>query len=301
MITIKDYIANVYEDFKQYLDAGNCLCLLKSLNYQGGMKPDYNDIHIQQLYLLRYAFSYGFEYKSMFATLFERERFVNCIEITSVGCGNMIDYWALVEALKEVNNTACIVKYRGIDFIDWNYKIESRKKDEVEFIKENAVNVFGHKGQLVSNAYIFPKSISEFSDSDFEKICEGFRLKEIVNDKIYILISIRSDEGSMDRDMERSGKIISALRENGFHTKDKSTDYIYFVDENKGIKGLDYKFEYPDEAIDTIKELNEKCAAFLEGLENCEENCSKYLNRFPALKARNIRFQVLTFHREEIV
>lgn len=301
MITIKDYITNVHEDFKQYLDAGNYLCLLKSLNYQGGMKPDYDDIHIQQLYLLRYAFSYAFEYKSMFANLFARGKFSDRIEVASIGCGNMIDYWALVEALEEVSNVACIVKYKGLDFIDWNYKIESRKKDEVKFIKNNAANIFEHTSQLVSNVYIFPKSISEFSDKDFEKICEGFRTKEIVNDKIYILISIRSDEGSMDRDMERSEKIISAMRENDFHTKDKSTEFIHFVNEEKGIKGLDYKFEYPDEAINTIKELNKKCVSFLEESENCEEDCSKYLNRWPALKARNIRFQVLAFHREALV
>jgi len=241
---------------------------LKSLNYQGGMKPDYDDIHIQQLYLLRYAFSYAFEYKNMFDNLFAREKFADRIEVASIGCGNMIDYWALVEALREVNNAA---------------------------------NIFEHTSQLVSNIYIFPKSISEFSDKDFEKICEGFRTKEIVNDKIYILISIRSDEGSMDRDMGRSEKIISAIRENGFHTKDKSTEFIHLVDEERGIKALDSKFEYPDGAINTIKELNEKCVAFLEESENCEEDCSKYLNRWPALKARNIRFQVLAFHREAIV
>lgn len=172
--------------------------------------------------------------KVMFATLFAREKFSHSIEIASIGCGNMIDYWALVEALEEANNAACIVKYRGLDFIDWNYKIESRKTDEVKFIKEDAVNIFIHKGQLVSNAYIFPKSISEFSDGDFEKICEGFRTKEIVNDKLYVLISIRSDEGSMDRDMDRSGRIISALRENGIHTKDKPTKFIHFVYEEKG-------------------------------------------------------------------
>jgi hypothetical protein len=301
MIPIKDYITNVYEDFKQYLDAENYLCLLKSLNYQGGRKPDYDDIHIQQLYLLRYAFSYAFEYKSMFTNLFAREKYADCIEVVSIGCGNMIDYWALIEALNEVGNTTCIVKYKGLDFIDWNYKIESRKKDELKFIKNNAAEIFEHTSQLVSNVYIFPKSISEFSNEDFEKICDGFKTKEIVKDRIYILISIRSDEGSMDRDMGRSEKIISAMHENGFHTKNKSTEFIYFVNEEKGIKGLDYKFEYPDEAINTIKELNKKCAAFLEEAENCKDDCLKCLNRWPILKAKNIRFQVLDFHREAII
>ena len=100
MITIKNYISMIYDDFREYIDQNVNLCMLKTLNYQAGQKPDYSDIHIQQLYLLRYVFSYAFEYKSMFDTLFAREKFKDSIEVASIGCGNMIDYWGLVEALK---------------------------------------------------------------------------------------------------------------------------------------------------------------------------------------------------------
>ena len=56
----------------------------------------------------------------------------------------------------------------------------------------------------------------------------------------------------MDRDMERSEKIISAIKQNGFITKDNTTTYIHYKDEDRGIKKIDYKFEYPDEAIDLL-------------------------------------------------
>ena len=46
----------IYNDFKEYIDKNDNLCMLKTLNYQAGQKPDYTDIHIQQLYLLRYVF-----------------------------------------------------------------------------------------------------------------------------------------------------------------------------------------------------------------------------------------------------
>ena len=91
MITIKNYISMIYDDFREYIDQNVNLCMLKTLNYQAGQKPDYSDIHIQQLYLLRYVFSYAFEYKSMFDTLFAREKFKDSIEVASIGCGNMID------------------------------------------------------------------------------------------------------------------------------------------------------------------------------------------------------------------
>ena len=47
----------IYDDFREYIDQNVNLCMLKTLNYQAGQKPDYSDIHIQQLYLLRYVFS----------------------------------------------------------------------------------------------------------------------------------------------------------------------------------------------------------------------------------------------------
>ena len=117
MITIKNYISMIYDDFREYIDQNVNLCMLKTLNYQAGQKPDYSDIHIQQLYLLRYVFSYAFEYKSMFDTLFAREKFKDSIEVASIGCGNMIDYWGLVEALGEIGSGECYIKYRGI----WRY------------------------------------------------------------------------------------------------------------------------------------------------------------------------------------
>ena len=260
MITIKNYISMIYDDFREYIDQNVNLCMLKTLNYQAGQKPDYSDIHIQQLYLLRYVFSYAFEYKSMFDTLFAREKFKDSIEVASIGCGNMIDYWGLVEALGEIGSGECYIKYRGIDTIDWNYKIEAREKDEVKFTKVNAATIFQKTSTLISNVYIFPKSISEFSNEEFQDICESFRKKEIQRDRIHILISLRSDQGSMDRDMERSEKIISAIKQNGFITEDNATTFIHYKDEDRGIKKIDYKFEYPNEAIELLTSLNTECS-----------------------------------------
>lgn len=298
MITIKNYISMIYDDFREYIDQNVNLCMLKTLNYQAGQKPDYSDIHIQQLYLLRYVFSYAFEYKSMFDTLFAREKFKDSIEVASIGCGNMIDYWGLVEALGEIGSGECYIKYRGIDTIDWNYKIEAREKDEVKFTKVNAATIFQKTSTLISNVYIFPKSISEFSNEEFQDICESFRKKEIQRGRIHILISLRSDQGSMDRDMERSEKIISAIKQNGFITEDNATTFIHYKDEDRGIKKIDYKFEYPNEAIELLTSLNTECSTYVSNRENCTSDC-KNLNRWPVLKARNIRYQVLTFDRKD--
>lgn len=102
----------------------------------------------------------------------------------------------------------------------------------------------------------------------------------------------------MDRDMERSEKIISAIKQNGFITEDNATTFIHYKDEDRGIKKIDYKFEYPKEAIELLTSLNTECSTYVSNRENCTSDC-KNLNRWPVLKARNIRYQVLTFDRKD--
>lgn len=298
MITIKNYIMAVYNDFREYIEQNDNLCILKTLNYQAGQRPNYLDIHIQQLYLLRYVFSYAFEYKSIYNSLLEKEEFKDNIMVVSIGCGNMIDYWGLVEVLNEIENEKCTIIYKGIDTIDWNYKIKARKSDNIKFINANAAEIFTKAKRLVSDIYIFPKSISEFLENEFQSICESFSKKKIEKDRIHILITLRSDSGSMDRDMERSERIIKAIEQNGFITKNKATEYIHYRNENRGIKKIDYRFEYPNEAIELLTSLNIKCGTFINNGENCRSDC-KSLNRWPVLKAKNIRYQVLTFDRKD--
>lgn len=301
MITINEYIRKVYNDFNQYINENKKLCILKTLNYKAGQKPDYSDIHIQQLYLLRFAFSYMFEYKNMFAVLLEREEFKEEIKVTSVGCGSMIDYWGLVEALGEANNRSCWIEYEGIDRIDWEYKIEKRAKDKVFFNKGNAANILKKADQLASHIYIFPKSISEFTINEFEDICEGFRRNKIEKDRVHILITLRLDDTSMSRDMGRSEKIILAMKQNGFTTEDQAECYMKIEEEEKGIKGLDYKFDYPNEAIKLLRNLNKRCDTFRKEWRNCLDDCEDYLNRQPILKAKNVCFQILSFDRKDLL
>ena len=45
MIVIKNYISMIYNDFKEYIDKNDNLCMLKTLNYQAGQKPDYTDTY----------------------------------------------------------------------------------------------------------------------------------------------------------------------------------------------------------------------------------------------------------------
>lgn len=188
MISINDYLHKILDDFASYLDEGHKLCNLKSVNFDQGRLPDYKDIHVQQYYLLRYAYAYAFEYKKMYETLFERFTPHGSLNVTSIGCGTMIDYWALACILKQGPYPDVSVNYIGIDLIDWYYLIPERQKDTVTFCQNDVLDEFSQYESLDSDIYFFPKSISEFSDDEYDDLCKIFEQTPILANRLHILI-----------------------------------------------------------------------------------------------------------------
>ena len=186
MITINKYLDDILFDFKEYVTSGVRLCDLKEVHFDAGILPDYSDIHVQQLYLLRYAYAYSFEYKRMYASLIRRMNPGMEIAVTSIGCGSMIDYWALTRVVPN----RCTIRYRGIDTIDWSYRMEQRPQDDVLFRNADAVELVSKAKRLTADAYIFPKSISEFSKSDIEEICIALGEKTPLQNTVYFLFSL---------------------------------------------------------------------------------------------------------------
>lgn len=79
----------------------------------------------------------------------------------------------------------------------------------------------------------------------------------------------------------------------------RSCDGIFHYEpEDEGIRKIDYKFEYPNEAIELLNSLNTECSTYISNGGNCASDCEN-LNRWPILRAKNIRYQVLTFDRKD--
>lgn len=142
MLGITDYVEEIYKDFSLYANEENYLCKLKDLNFQAGAIPNYEDKEIQQFYLLRYAFAYAFEYSNMYDTILSKIKNINQIEVTSIGCGAMIDYWSLIKSIKERKLDYIKITYTGIDKIDWNYKFKKRKIDKGYFKKKKYCGLY---------------------------------------------------------------------------------------------------------------------------------------------------------------
>lgn len=297
MITINAYLDNILEDFQEYLDSGVCLCDLKDVHFDAGKIPDYNENHIQQYYLLRFAYAYAFEYKCMYTYLFRKYTFEDEIKAVSIGCGTGIDYWAMAAALKEAGLQDKAIKYKGFDLIDWNYKFKARKNDTVDFYQGDVTNIFARAKTLGSNVYCFPKSISEFSTDQIGMICDAFKTKPITKDKIHILVSVRSNEFHMQEDTSKVEKLKAALTYAGFTLLKGSDTCLCITQRGKKIREVDDEFKHPYDVYNTLSSLNTKCNQYQNYGMNCEKDCENRLSRKPIVNCDQVVFQALAFEK----
>ena len=78
----------------------------------------------------------------------------------------------------------------------------------MHYLIGNAADVFAHNSQFISNVYFFPKSISEFSDGELNAMANSFSSKKIQKINSFVCISLREDDRSMDRDIQKTKCLI---------------------------------------------------------------------------------------------
>lgn len=260
MLTITEYLREIFEKFEEHCnkqtenmrELKSCMDQLK--NYSPILHSDGSSIYsnpaVQQLYLLKYAYTYGFEYLSMYNEFIENFADKENISVVSLGCGTMLDYWALAYMLDQKKLSRPIVKYLGIDAIKWNHSLETEVRDKdkktFQFSQESFEHFFERQNNEFNthDVYFFPKSISEFSDNGNGKSAMEMmlsRLSEIEKDTVYFCISLRKSYEVANDDIRKVQKIIDKLEEEktGFRMKEVIciTDAESTVDELKK-KGL---------------------------------------------------------------
>lgn len=294
MISINDYLDIILKDFEEYLRSDPYLCHLKDVHFDAGKVPDYSDIHVQQLYLLRYAYAYAFEYKCMYKHLPQHMYTQPNLSVMSISCGNMIDYWALAQAV----GPGVALQYKGFDSVDWSHKFTRREGDRVSLILGDAIDAIEDSDNFSSDIIVFPKSISEFDHDAIDRFCNCVRTKKILKDKVCVLISLRADHGSVQRDMCKTKKIYDAFLAAGFSTRSRSDTVIHLSFQDRKIRELDPTFLHPKNVVDLLIELNTRCAEYKENKENCSQNCIDRLNRWPMLSCKHMQWQLFEFDRE---
>lgn len=179
--------------------------------------------------------------------------------------------------------------------------IEARHQDDVGFLQADVVDTFCRAPRLTADAYIFPKSISEFSRNDIESICMSLAEKTPAQKKVYFLFSLRTDDRSMERDMIRTNQLFRAMLANGFISEDDPNRYMILSEELQGrkIKDVDRDFRHPWDVVNFLSaELKTYCSTYAEQGEYCKADCEDRLQRWPILSCQQVRWQLFEFTKE---
>lgn len=290
-MNITEYLRQVYEDFDSYITGGEMLCELKEVSFDQNSLPDYGNIHIQQYYLLRYAYGYAFEYFTMYEDLFQK--YISCrkISVLSIGCGSGLDAMGLYENAPDTDR----ILYTGVDLVNWNYKIF---KKGTRYIQKEINAWLREQEEIAYDIVFFPKSISEFDNVQLREIAQLISEKNSKKD-LYIMISLRATEYTLDKDLTKSGVLVNTFQENGYMFKNgnKAREYTRFTKPDTAIVTLNGRNEYPKEALELCKTLNEYCVTYEMDGANCLECETQRLKRQPILKVGAIKYQIIHLER----
>ncbi len=189
---IHGFLEKVYNKFLIDISSLPSLCDLKKLRFDDpNVQPNYADVKIQRLYLLRYGYAYFSEYYylykdifNLYKDIFEKERGKN-IKILSIGAGCAIDYYAAYYASLD---NKWNLEYCGIDIINWvdkenigNYKFRIEDVAKIDLSQFSRTNIL-----------IFPKSLFEFPEDVAKNFFQAIQQNSFLSDSLVIISSQRA-------------------------------------------------------------------------------------------------------------
>ncbi|TET32849.1 MAG: hypothetical protein E3J72_18640 [Planctomycetota bacterium] len=294
---IDKMIHKVFDDFQEGINQREGLCELKDLTYKGRNLPDYENELIQQYYMLRFFPAYLAEYYLIYRKLF-RKRFIRSpLNIFSIGVGCGIDYYGLHFAAKDdENNRLKNMEYTGIDQVDWLYWNDFGRKNIHYIVKD--ITKWSKLDEDSYNIIIFPKSIGEFSNKTFTHIKNIFRNSTFSAKRIYFLCSLMDVEYAKGVDIGRLSSLVDIMkRKHGFSCQD-DPEKFWRLKKDAGIITVCNGFMYPDDIIDELRKLLERCPTYISnGNESCESNCAN-INRYPILRTKYMNYSILRLEKK---
>ena len=286
---LAEFLERVERDFNNYLDSNPDLCDLQYMFAQ-----NYDDPHVEQLYLLRYVYAYALEDTLMYKWVLEDRTNADNLSVESIGCGSFVDAWALKHAVESLNYSSEGIMHTGVDLVDWHYKFNSL---DSQFIQADAGTYFDQKESLDSDVYIFPRSIGDFPQNVFLKIKNAFASKPITKPVLYLLISQRrvyeENEKTMivrQPDAGRTGMLFETLYKRNFDLFRLACEKDY---KRERLRDYDLLFEYPYDTYKMLEDLHDQCRN-LGNIELCQI-CP--MDRNPMLAMKHFSYNVFKFER----
>ena len=282
---LKAFLNRVKDDFDEYLDRRPDLCELPDLFGQ------YGDLHVQQLYLLRYVYAYALEDTLMYQWVLRDRQSAANLSVESIGCGSLVDAWSLKHAAESLNYPLEGVVHTGVDLADWHYKFDSL---ESTFIQADAGEYFSEKQSLDSDVYIFPKSIGDFPEDVFSEIKAAFASKPITKPVIYLMISQRRTPDKLEVktiDSNRTGELFETLSQRDFDEFQVGCEDEYNDEKLRNHSSL---FDYPRAVYWKLNNLHDDCINV--GNRDICGGCP--MDRSPMLGMKHFSYNVFKYERK---
>jgi hypothetical protein len=140
---------------------------------------------------------------------------------------------------------------------------------------------------------MFPKSISDIDNADFDEFISTLGMCKFISDKIVVVSSARANDKSLTMDVDRFERIVEIFKSKGYSSKDNARNYTYFTDPGKAWASMMPGFSIPDSVVALLKDLSEACPKHIKNKKACKPDCATILNRWPILKVGTARFQLV--------
>ena len=291
---------NILKDFRREIDNTNNLCTLKELDFSVEDRfPDYNNLAIQQFYLLRYLFGYFSEYVVMYRELLRSQFLKDKLKVCSIGCGCGIDLWALQYVCDEHIFGNSMERYNGIDAVKWKYRDEFKGILNVSYSDGNIATKesFKHKDY---NIFIFPKSICEFTEKEFQRLKELIINSEFRSKKFVVMGALRKSRFTQDE--QRLNEIAEVFTQNqgyeitGGNFRIAKENYMDASHINSVVKD----FNFPAYVRRYLKGLPRRCSNYRKNREFCYDNCKKIIGRNPLESMSQLAYKMIFLEKKDL-
>ena len=270
------HLSNILSSFQQHRNSVESICILRDATYENGQIPDYSNVLIREYYLLRYFYAYFAEYYYLYSIAFKKLglNFEKPISIASVGCGAGIDFFALRAVMPYG------FRYNGFDIINWDFP----KDDNASFSLQNISDIRLHD----INVLMFPKSLSEFSQEEFDSFFNNFDPHSLRYP--FCIVSSMMDKGG-EYDVERTKRLERKICDTGYISQtvfpnQKDTTETFGPNENACYDLI--SASCPQDVVDYLLKIKESCVPTSRCID-----C--HIDRMPILTTDYVRFQILYF------
>ncbi|MGN0485250.1 MAG: hypothetical protein ACI4HI_17055 [Lachnospiraceae bacterium] len=297
MESIDQYIQKIRSDFQKNIEKQTQLCELRDCGFSSGHLPDYTNEQVQRYYLLRFTIAYVYEYKMMYEQMLQllpnfngTRKTAEKIRVFSVGAGAKQDYWSLASAIEEsAYASESSIEYTAVDLIKWSDQFQKREIDQRYSFYEDVLGYLDERFAFSEDVFFFPKSISEFSNADFQKILKKIRETPFLKQEVCLGVSMRYTTQNLEDDRARTNALIKAFQQAGFQI---SASVSYNLDQEprkEKITTIDDK-KY-NELMNYIKNLKSYCTK-----KNCRKDACN-IDRAPIHWTDKLRWQVIKFEK----